>query len=360
MPLTQLESPTHMLREILSQPECWSECIRQLENDAVLHEIAANVPADSEWLFVGCGTSYYLALSAAASFSAITGTPAQAIPASEVLLFPHIALAGRRGIVPVLISRSGRTTEVVKARDYLERERGIPTIAITCAADQSLAQNSRFPVVLSAAEEQSTVMTRSFSSMLLGLQYLAATLTENADFKQALKHLPRAAEPLFREIPPRLRDFVERHDFDNYTFLGHGPFYGIACEAALKVMESSCSYAQSFHSLEFRHGPKSIVSPRTLVGFFLSDSGYAAEVNLLEEVKGLGGITFVVTPKADIRVRAMADFLVEVPIDAPECSRIAACIPWGQLLGLYTGLKKGLNPDSPRNLSQVVILNEIP
>jgi hypothetical protein len=47
MPLTQLESPTHMLREILSQPERWSECIRQLENDAVLHEIAANVPADS-------------------------------------------------------------------------------------------------------------------------------------------------------------------------------------------------------------------------------------------------------------------------------------------------------------------------
>lgn len=34
-------------------------------------------------------------------------------------------------------------------------------------------------------------MTRSFSSMLLGLQYLAATLTENADLKQALKHLPR-------------------------------------------------------------------------------------------------------------------------------------------------------------------------
>ena len=91
------------------------ECIRQLENDAVLHEIAANVPADSAWLFVGCGTSYYLALSAAASFSVITGTPAQTVRASEVLLFPHIALAGRRRIVSVLISRSGRTTEVVKA-----------------------------------------------------------------------------------------------------------------------------------------------------------------------------------------------------------------------------------------------------
>ena len=204
------------------------------------------------------------------------------------------------------------------------------------------------------------VMTRSFSSMLLGLQCLAVTLAGNAEFIQTLKRLPKAAEPLFREIPSRLQDFVSRHDFEDYVFLGQGPFYGIACEAALKVTESSCSYAQSFHSLEFRHGPKSIVSPRTLVGFFLSDSGYAAEVDLLEEIKGLGGVTFVVTPKSDPRVKAMADFLVEVPFEGPECSRLAACIPWGQLLGLYTGLKKGLNPDSPRNLSQVVVLDEIP
>jgi hypothetical protein len=28
------------------------------------------------------------------------------------------------------------------------------------------------------------------------------------------------------------------------------------------------------------------------------------------------------------------------------------------LTGLYTGLKKGLDPDNPRNLSRVVILDE--
>jgi glucosamine--fructose-6-phosphate aminotransferase (isomerizing) len=357
---TQTDSPTHMLREILSQPECWSECIRQLETDTVMREIVASAPAGREWLFIGCGTSYYLALAAAASFSVITNAPARAVPASEVLLFPDAVLPRGSAIVPVLISRSGRTTEVIKARDYLECERGLPTIAITCTADQALAQGSRFPIVLSAAQEQSTVMTRSFSSMLLGLQYLAAAVADNAEFKVSLKGLPRAAEPLFREVPSRLREFVARHEFDSHVFLGQGPFYGIACEAALKVMESSCSYAQSFHSLEFRHGPKSIVSPRTLVGFFLSDSGFAAEVDLLEEIRSLGAVTFVVTANADTRVRALADFLVEVPVSGPECSRIAACIPWGQLMGLYTGLKKGLNPDSPRYLSPVVILNEIP
>jgi glutamine---fructose-6-phosphate transaminase (isomerizing) len=127
----------------------------------------------------------------------------------------------------------------------------------------------------------------------------------------------------------------------------------------LKVMESSSSYAQSFHTLEFRHGPKSIAGPRTLVGFFVSERAYAAELDLIEEVRELGSKTFVIAPRSDARLRAAADLLAEVPISGPECLRLAACIPWGQLLGLYTGLRKGLNPDSPRNLTPVVILDEI-
>jgi hypothetical protein len=31
---------------------------------------------------------------------------------------------------------------------------------------------------------------------------------------------------------------------------------------------------------------------------------------------------------------------------------------WGQLYGVYYGLKKGLNPDSPKNLTRVVELEE--
>jgi len=351
-----LERPTLTLNEILSQPQCWSEVLNDLERDPIVGNIVAGRRADAEWLFVGCGTSYYLALAAAASFNAITGRPARAIPASEVLLFPDTVLSDR-AVVPVLISRSGRTTEVIRAAEYLEGERNIRTLGVTCSPGQPLARLATESIVVTRADEQSTVMTRSFSAMLLALQHVAAAVAGKPDLQRMLKRLPQAAEPLFRDIPARLREFVTSYDFDDFVFLGQGPFYGIACEATLKVTEASCSYAQNFHSLEFRHGPKSIVSERTLIGFFLSDTGFAAEVDLLEEVKSLGGITFVVTGKSDTRVRAAADFLVEVPFESPEYARLAACIPWGQLLGLYTGLKKGLNPDSPRNLSQVVILN---
>jgi len=357
MALTQLEPQTYMEREILSQPACWSECLRLLENNPVVGEIAAGVAPDAEWVFIGCGTSYYLALSAAASFSTICGRPSRALPASEVLLFPEIVT--KRNTVAVLISRSGRTTEAVKCMDLLNARGDLRTITVTCASDSAFAMRGTYPVVLAPACEQSTVMTRSFSSMLLGLQFLAARLAEKPNVCDQLAQLPGMAKPLFDQVPEQVQNFVAEHDFDDYVYLGQGPFYGLASEAGLKVMESSCSYAQSFHSLEFRHGPKSIAGPKALVGFFLSEAGYAAEVDLLEEVKSLGSKTFVVSPKRDGQVNAAADILVEVPTLGIDCTRLAACIPWGQLLGLYTGLKKGLNPDSPRNLSQVVILDEL-
>ena len=352
-----LDRPTTTLDEILSQPQCWTDCLRALDQMETIRKICTHLPPDGEWLFVGCGTSYYIALSAAAVFTAVTGMAARAVPASEIMFFPDMALGKRRTTIPVLISRSGKTTEVVKAAEYLERERGIRTIAVTCYGDQPLAQTCALPIVLEAAAEKSTVMTRSFSSMLMALQYLAASIADKQVLLEELRQLPSRSANLFRQAPGLVRDFVSRHDIENYSFLGQGPFFGIANEAMLKVMESSCSYAQVFHSLEFRHGPKSIVSPRSLLGFFISDKAYEAEVDLLEEMKALGSTTMVVTSQPSSRIRGSADLMVEVP-SGSEFSRLPASVLAGQLLGLYSGLKKGLNPDSPRNLSQVVILGE--
>ena len=352
-----LDRPTTTLDEILSQLRCWTECLHALDQMEVIRRICTHLPPDGEWLFVGCGTSYYIALSAAASFTSITGMAARAVPASEILFFPDIALGKPRTTIPVLISRSGKTTEVVKAAQYFEHERGIRTIAVTCHRDEPLAQISALPIILEAAAEKSTVMTRSFSSMLMGLQFLAASVAGKDVLLKELRQLPAHSAAMFERAPGQVRDFVGRHEIENYSFLGQGPFFGIANEAMLKVMESSCSYAQVFHSLEFRHGPKSIVSPQSFLGLFFSDKAYAAEVDLLEEMKALGATTMAVTSQPTSRIRAVADLLIEVP-SGSECSRLVACALAGQLLGLYSGLKKGLDPDSPRNLSQVVILNE--
>jgi len=351
-----LEAKTQ--NEILSQPDCWEECFKALDKSAQLEQAAKWSPEDAEYVFIGCGSSYYISQAAAASWGLITGRRAWAVPASEILLFPDLVLNGPAKCQPVLVSRSGHSSEVVQAAQYLERTRNIRTLAISCSQGHPLDEISAFTIHLLPADETSVVMTRSFTSMLLGLQSLAAHVARRKEITDGLRRLPAGAQPVLDSVNPRIQEFVQARSFADYVFLGQGPFFGIASEGQLKIKEMSCSYAQVFHTLEFRHGPKAIVGPETLLTFLLSESGYAAEREVLEEMKELGGTTLVITNQADAVVRRNADFLVELKLEVPECARLAAYLFTCQLLGLYTGLKKGYDIDRPRNLSRAVILTK--
>ncbi len=345
----------HSLMEIISQSDCWSACIESLRQSGSLDQLAATFGNAQEWLFVGCGSSYYVALCAAASMTAFTGRRARAVPASELLLYPELVFGPAKNVVPVLISRSGQTSEVLRAAEWL-RDRSIATLAVSCAEGQTLQTLASLTLTL-PADERSTVMTRSFTSMLIALQNLAVHLGKKSPEAKQLSKMPALAAPTLARLPDLIRSFVGSHVFSDYICLGQGPYYGLACEYALKVTEMSVSYAQVFHTLEFRHGPKSVVNPENLLVFLLSEKGYEAEADVLDEMKSLGGTTLVVTNRATERVHAAADLLIELNLDVPEFLRLAPSLVPGQLLGLYTGLRKGLDPDSPRNLSRAVILD---
>jgi len=230
------------------------------------------------------------------------------------------------------------------------------TLAITCERGAPIEHVAKQTIVLTQADEKSTVMTRSFTSMLLTLQMLAAESGGRREVASGICALADEMEPHMQEIDSTICGLAKAHVFADYVFLGQGPFHGVAQEAMLKVKEMSCSYAQCFHTLEFRHGPKAIVSPETLVTFFLSESGFESEVSVLQEIKELGAVTLVVTNRANAAVRESSDYLVELSLDVPEVARAAGALIPGQLLGFHTGMRKGLDPDNPRNLSRVVML----
>jgi len=343
----------HTIAEILSEPQTWKQCLAELERSRQLESLNDAIPRGIECIFVGCGSSYYVSSVAASTWALLTGERAHAMPASEILLFPRTL---PNPCQPVLISRSGFTSEVLEAANFLEKQLQLRTIAVTCGVDTPIERASTHFIRLAAADEKSTVMTRSFTSMLLALQALAA---ERAGDQQFLNSIPRLISQMttrLDDINEKIRSLVESRSFADYVFLGQGPFFGVAQEATLKVAEMSCSYAQSFHTLEFRHGPKAIVTPDTLVTFFLSETGLDSEVPVLEEIKNLGGTTLVVANSANAAIRRSADCLIELALDVPELARAAATVIPGQFLGFHTGLAKGLNPDEPRNLTRVVVL----
>jgi glucosamine--fructose-6-phosphate aminotransferase (isomerizing) len=344
---------TNTIGEILSEPHTWRKCLADLEVSGQLQQLSDDLERDVEWMFVGCGSSFYLAQAAAATWSMLTKSPARAIPASEILLFPGTLPATGQF---VLISRSGHTSEVIQAATHLKRHSKTPVLAVSCGTGTPLEKLATFTIGLPAADEKSTVMTRSFTSMLLALQSLAAHRGDNPGFIAALRTLPVETEAVLSPAQQTTRTLVNARTFADYVFLGQGPFFGVAQESMLKVKEMSCSYAQCFHTLEFRHGPKAIVSSETLLTFFLSESGYEAEAAVLHEMKELGAVTLVVANTVSAAVRKSADYVIELGLSVPELARAAAAVIPGQLLGFYTGIRKGFDPDSPRNLSRVVML----
>lgn len=345
---------TKTVTEIFGQPNAWRATLKTMQAFDLQQLTAGKKPSECEWLFVGCGTSYYLAQAAAATFVDLTGYPARAVPASEILLAPSQVLPANssRPVFPVLISRSGHTSEVLRAADVL-KQRNIEFLGITCDGNE-LAQATPRLIHLPVTE-QSTVMTSSFTSMLLALQYIAASLAGNTETLASFTSLPDALETLLQKYPAELESLA-KVSFDDIAVLAQGPLYGISAEVALKVMESSSTYAQYFHTLEFRHGPKSVVNKNTLVCALLSESGFAMEAPVLHEMKELGATTLAICAKANDELKKFSDVIIEVGNTASPIARLVLYVVWGQLLGSYRGLQKGLNPDEPTNLTRVVTI----
>ena len=169
----------HSLDEILSQPRCWSASLEDLQQKKTLQSVAKRFARATEWLFIGCGSSYYVALSAAATMARLTPRT-RAVPASEILFYQDMILLAQKNLCRSHFA-SGQTSEVIAVAEML-KARGIPSLAITCASGQPLEELPSETILLSRADEQSTVMARSFSSTPPTLQALAAVIAGDSGF----------------------------------------------------------------------------------------------------------------------------------------------------------------------------------
>jgi glutamine---fructose-6-phosphate transaminase (isomerizing) len=348
----------HTLRETLSQPAMWAETFAQLDSAKTVDRLAADFSAEEPWLFLACGSSYYLSQLVCAIWSRNFSFRCAAVPASEFLFAPEATLRSSGAKQIVFISRSGETTEVIRAAEVLKDRIDLRTLGVTCNATSRLDELCTRMSTLPWADEKSTVMTRSFTSILLFFQLLGDRISGggNAQLSATLKELPAFTQPWLDAGADRIRKFIAKRKFADFVFLGQGAHYWLAQEAALKITEMSASYAQAYHTLEFRHGPRSIAGPQTLITFFLSDAANAEESLLVQELKALKAATLVVVNHATPALQASSDLLIELNTSLPEFARFAVTAIPAHLLGAEVGLCKRLDPDAPKNLTRAVVL----
>ncbi|MFC1619578.1 SIS domain-containing protein, partial [Candidatus Neomarinimicrobiota bacterium] len=118
----------------------------------------------------------------------------------------------------------------------------------------------------------------------------------------------------------------------------------------------SLSVSEAYHSMEFRHGPMSIVDEDMLLTMLISERAREQETRLLKEMKALGATTYVICERADTEIRAASDYLIELGTQLPDEARLILYMPPLQLLAYTNAVAKGLDPDNPKHLTQVVTL----
>jgi glutamine---fructose-6-phosphate transaminase (isomerizing) len=348
----------HTWDEIQSQPETWRSTLAEFaQQRAALDGYLAERGFDRV-LAIGCGSTHYLAQTAATMISRYAGVPAAALPSSEVWLSPEAIPAGPALLVA--ISRSGTTTETLRAVERFREVNGGSVLAVSCYPESELVQAADFALLAPAAQEQSIAQTRSFSSMVLLTQALCGVLARDEAFVASLAALPDALTALverFTDIPSRLGSDLA---LERFYFLGGGVLYGQASEAMLKLKEMTLTHAEAYHPLEFRHGPMSMINDQSLVVGLVAEPGAVETVRVLRDMQKLGAHVLVLAEDGSVcePLQAMGDSvdLIELRSGLNEVARTPLYMPPLQHLAYHRAVAKGFDPDHPHNLTAVVSL----
>jgi glucosamine--fructose-6-phosphate aminotransferase (isomerizing) len=328
-------------REIKSQSEAWAQAIDLASS--------CELPVSGDYeqvIFTGCGSTYYLSLAAAALYQELTGCPARALPAGELVLNPRTALTDQKTLL-VAVSRSGTTSETLKAvEDFKEGKRG--GVIVISNYDEALSRLADLNIVIDKGQEESVAQTRAFASMYVATCMLCARMAGRNDMVEAMEKLPDTGNRVIGNYEGFAQEIGENLAFDRFYFLGSGVRYGLACEVNLKMKEMTLTHSEPFHFLEFRHGPMSMVNQDAVVVGLFSDENHSHEAKVLSEMRSLGG-----------KVISLGEANADIPFKSgiPESVRGVLYLPALQLMAFYRSVAKGLNPDKPNHLTAVVQLD---
>lgn len=347
-----------MLKEIHEQPYALASTLSGA-GEAV-SEVARVLARSERVLLLGAGTSYHAALLAALLLRNYAGLWSEAIIASESRWWLNTL---GKGDVVIGVSQSGETMDTLKGiREAKERD--ALTIAVTNVVESTIAREADISMYVRAGPEIGVAATKTFTSQVALLSYLAIKAGE---MRGSLK--PQIAEDAYnalRETPNIVAEILKREEMkastlsdkislkSNAYYLGRGLGLPVAMEGALKMKEIAYVHAEAYPAGESKHGPIALIERDFPVIFvILSRDEEELIKSNIEEMKARGAYAILVSPSNAEEALSLADFSFVMPARHKVASAVSYVVPL-QLLAYYTAIKKGLDPDKPRNLAKTV------
>lgn len=349
-------------REVWQQPAIWLEVGRLIAHDARLAGFLRPRLERPELRIVltGAGTSAFIGECLAPAMARKMARRVEAIATTDLAASPHSWLSESTPTLLVSFARSGNSPESVAALELADR--CVPDCAhlvVTCNAEGALYRraatlpNAHALLLPEASHDRGFAMTSSFTGMLLSGAIAFGLMPGHGARTAALARL--AAQILTGCVP--LLGSLVRASFQRVVYLGSKELKGLAREAALKMLELTDGRVVSAADapLGFRHGPKTILNPETLVVLFLCNDAYTRryELDLLQELRREAVAARVValsTARSGVPEEADTIVLAGDTQEAVPLSDLELCFPYAlfaQVLALLRSLSLGLRPDSP-------------
>ncbi|MBB1087047.1 glutamine--fructose-6-phosphate transaminase (isomerizing) [Lysobacter sp. SG-8] len=355
-----------MQKEIHEQPRAIADTIEAVIDEggfspALFGADAAEVLDGIEGVqILACGTSYYAGLTARYWIEAIAGLPCSVEIASEYRY--RAAVANPKHLV-VTISQSGETLDTMEALKYAKSLGHDRTLSICNVPESAIPRASRLVYYTRAGAEIGVASTKAFTTQLVALFTLTATLArlrgrltaeDEAGHLDALRQLPGSVQHALN-LEPQIVGWSERFAPKQHAlFLGRGVHYPIAMEGALKLKEISYIHAEAYPAGELKHGPLALVDAEMPVVVIAPKDSLLEKVKSnIQEVRARGGEMFVFADLDSHFGESEQVHVIRTPRHVGVLSPIVHAIPV-QLLAYHAALARGTDVDKPRNLAKSV------
>lgn len=355
-----------MQKEIHEQPRALTDTIEALIDDnnfspALFGDKGGEVlkQADSI-LILAAGTSYYAALTAKYWLESIAKIPTNVEIASEYRY--RDSVPNPRQLI-VTISQSGETLDTMEALKHAKSLGQHLTLAICNVQESAIPRASELVFYTRAGAEIGVASTKAFTTQLVALFTLAATLAKlrgllsealEQEFLTALRQLAGSVQHALN-LEPQIREWAKRFaDKEHALFLGRGIHYPIALEGALKLKEISYIHAEAYPAGELKHGPLALVDNNMPVVVIAPNDVLLEKVKSnMQEVNARGGELFVFADADSHFTESEGVHVIRTPRHVGVLSPILHTIPV-QMLAYHAALLKGTDVDKPRNLAKSV------
>ncbi|MDP3941710.1 MAG: glutamine--fructose-6-phosphate transaminase (isomerizing) [bacterium] len=338
--------PHFMIKEIFDQPKV----IRTIANTYAdqIDDLADVIKTAKGTFLIGAGTAYHASLAGVYLFSKIAKEHLNTAMASEFNYLEDFLT--KRSLV-IALSQSGETIDIVEPLTRA-KGKGSTIFALVNTLGSTIYRMADRKLLLGAGPEKAVASTKAYIAKLSILLMLSfAMIKRTSEAKKLLLSAADEVERLLKDQPVRaLEQLSDTLSKKQHIFtVGRGLSFATALEAALKIKEVSYIHTEGLAGGELKHGTIALIEKGTpCIVFAPSDETYEAIISNAMEIKARGGTIIGISP---IRAEVF-DHWIEVK-DIKDASIIPQIIP-AQLLSYLLAVRKGFDPDKPRNLAKSV------